>query len=198
VSIHLYSSNQILSADQVRGLPSQSKSTDWHGAPLSVPLSWTVAVDPRAIWCVCCLPGGLVSAASGSSGEFREGLWNGDVAELFLKGRDGSYQELNLSPSGAWWSMTFIGYRERHPTPGRPKPLHISTAVGAHGWEVIAAFGRESLDVEIAPAMLIHVSGMWYTPGPVYLSSLPPQGVEPDYHHAECFQSGVLVEYRGS
>lgn len=193
MSLVVYSSSRVLSADDARGLPRSSKNRCWNGAVLPHPLSWSVAVDPQSLWFVCELPGGRVCTTQRSHGEFIEGLWNEDVAELFIKGEDGAYQELNLAPSGAWWSMTLSEYRERRAEPKRPSPLHISTTVRDDRWEVVAAFSRETLEVPLLPSSRVHVSGMWYRPDPCYLSSNPPAGLEPDYHHQDCFQSFSFV-----
>lgn len=193
MSLVVYTSSGDLSVYDARALPRTSKETCWNGSALPHPLSWSVAVDPRAVWFVCSLPGGAVCTTQTSHAQFVEGLWNEDVAELFIKGEDGSYQELNLAPSGAWWSMTLSEYRKRRSEPKRPQLLSISTSLEGNRWEVVAAFDRETFEVPLLPSSRIHVSGMWYRPEPCYLSSHPPKGVEPDYHHAECFRSVSFV-----
>lgn len=48
------------------------------------------------------------------SGEYFEGLWEYDVAELFIAADKGErYIEINLAPNGAWWLMTFSAPRQR-------------------------------------------------------------------------------------
>jgi hypothetical protein len=193
VSFVVHSSSRELSVDEVRALPRSTTGTCWNGAVLPSPLAWSVAVDSHALWFVCELPGGRVCTSQSSHGEFVEGLWNEDVAELFIKGEGGAYQELNLAPSGAWWSMTLSEYRSRVPVPQRPHPRHISTAISDARWEVVAAFDRDTLDVPLLPSSRIHVSGMWYRPEPCYLSSNPPSGRAPDYHHDDCFEAVSFV-----
>lgn len=73
-------------------------------------------------------------------GTYHEGLWNGDVAELFLS-TDGGYTEINLAPSGAWWSCRFESARKR--APQEPTPLHgvqVLRAQRASGWKVALSF----------------------------------------------------------
>ena len=50
----------------------------------------------------------------GNAGEFIEGLWEGDVVELFIREKksDG-YFEFNLSADGAWWGCYFSSPRIR-------------------------------------------------------------------------------------
>ena len=193
MSLVVFSSSRELSVDDARAVPRFSMRTCWNGGALPQPLSWSVALDPRALWFVCELPGGRVCTSQKSHGQFLEGLWNEDVAELFIKGEDGAYQEFNLAPSGAWWAMTLSEYRKRRIDPKRPVPLHISTTIGSDRWEVVAAFSRDTLEIPLLLSSRIHVSGMWYRPEPCYLSSHPPSGVAPDYHHSACFQAVSLV-----
>jgi hypothetical protein len=63
----------------------------------------------------------LVRPAAGAGG-FAEGLWEGDVVELFmLNPATGFYMEFNLSPCGAWWCCAFDAPRVR--AAGFPAPL---------------------------------------------------------------------------
>ena len=38
------------------------------------------------------------------TGQFVEGLWEQDVAEFFVAAGGTECQEINISPTGAWWS----------------------------------------------------------------------------------------------
>ncbi len=187
----VYESPNLLSPERALSLTRESRRADWHGKPLPTPLSWSVALDPEALWLVCSLPGGGRSSSTG--GEFVEGLWEEDVAELFIKSPNGVYQELNLAPSGAWWSMTLDEYRVRRGTPRRPEVRFMSTSFADDSWSVIAAFYRSSLEVAVSPEALLHVSAMWYREEPWFLSSCPPAGIAPDYHHPGCFEPVVMT-----
>ena len=190
----VHESGRVLSSSEVSLLPQASQGTCWNGSALPVPLSWSIVVDPQTLWFTCSLPGGKVCASIGSQGQFIEGLWEADVAELFIKGEDGVYQELNLSPSGAWWSMTLSEYRVRREQPKRPVLREIFSSVENDRWRVVAGFEKGSLEVPILSTSRIHVSGMWYRPEPSYLSSYPAQGVAPDYHLEQCFQPISIVK----
>ncbi len=190
----VFCSSVELSVSVARSLPRSSLATCWKGDVLPSSFAWSIAIDPELLWFVCSLPGGRACGSDQEHGAFIEGLWNGDVAELFIKGKDGRYQELNLSPSGAWWSMTLSEYRKRESSPRRPHLVHLLSTVGESCWEVVAAFQRRSLDVDLSASCRVHVTGMWYHPEPTFLSSRPPHGVEPDYHHAQCFEPVSLVD----
>lgn len=187
----VYESSTPLSQEQVLALPRESRVRDWHDAPLPTPLSWSIALDPHALWFVCNLPGG--GRSSSTPGAFVEGLWEEDVAELFIKSPSGLYQELNIAPSGAWWSMTLADYRVRREIAQRPHVLSLSTFIEGASWSVVAAFARSTMEVPVAPDSLLHVSGMWYQPQPCYLSSHPASGEAPDYHHRGCFEPVVML-----
>lgn len=197
MALSVYTSLRDISVDDARALSRSSQARCWKGTPLPHPFSWSVAVDPQTLWFVCSLPGGQLHSRGERQGEYVEGLWNRDVAELFIKSPEGRYQEFNVAPSGAWWAMTLSEYRKRDAGAKRPHLTHISCTLGEGSWEVVAAFERRSLDVDIAPSASIHVSGMWYHPEPTFLSSHPPHGVEPDYHHTGCFQPITMVSTPG-
>ena len=198
MSFSVYTFGREISIETARALPRGSRGSCWNGSTLSVPLSWSVAIDPQALWFVCSLPGGRVCTRPGTHGEFVEGLWEEDVAELFIKGADGRYQEFNVGPSGAWWSVTFSTYRTRSASSLRPHLLSVTTDMRTDRWEVVAAFARSALDVELASTSSLHVSGMWYRPDPCFLSSSPASGVAPDYHHEACFEPVSFLEFSPS
>lgn len=60
-------------------------------------------------------------------GRFIENLWRDDVAELFILGYSGQYQEFNFSFDGAWWSAGFSGYRTIDAGFTPPSNLRIET-----------------------------------------------------------------------
>lgn len=197
VSIVVYTSRAALSLSRARALPRSSRGLCWNSSQLPYPLSWSIAVDPESLWFVCSLPGGRVLASPAGCRAFVEGLWNGDVAELFIKGTDGRYQEFNLAPSGSWWSMTLSDYRKRETSPLRPELSGVELRVEEGQWEVVSSFKRRTLDVDLLPGCRVHVAGMWYRPEPIFLSSHPPSGVKPDYHLHECFEPIALVPVPG-
>jgi hypothetical protein len=191
----VYESITSLSPDYVRALPREYRATDWNADSLPFPLSWCVALDPDTLWFLCSLAGG--ERSSSPRGEFVEGLWEDDVAELFIKSPDGTYQELNFAPSGAWWSMTLDDYRVRRTSPRRPEIRHMTTSVVGGQWSVVVGLARASMEVPLTSQSAIHVSGMWYQDEPRYLSSSPPAGIAPDYHHPGCFETVQMLSCSG-
>ncbi len=127
--------------------------------------------------------------ASLASGDFVEGLWEQDVAELFVMAPDGRYQEFNLSPTGAWWSATFTGYRE-----GCQAERATSIQTEAHceegRWSARLSLAVSDLNVlqgsDISLARL-NVTAILSPQNPSYLCWGWQNGEQPDFHRAENF-----------
>jgi hypothetical protein len=88
---------------------------DWYGKPCPMvgfevirSTHWTFKVDVH-------VPPEKSSIAEPF--EYKEGLWEQDVAEWFLVNTTTKqYIEWNLSANGAWWLMPFSGARQRAET----------------------------------------------------------------------------------
>lgn len=161
---------------------------DWSGSPLTAPLSWCFARDPKTLWFVASLPGGQCFDAHHAQGEFVEGLWERDVAEFFVKDRSGRYQEFNVSPAGAWWTAVLSSYRTREEI--TPK-LHVSAVevtIQDGMWTALLGVAHAGLAVALDSDSLVHVSGIVHKPGRQFLSSQPVAAIEPDFHHPDAFQ----------
>lgn len=120
-------------------------------------------------------------------GTFVEGLWEKDVAELFVAEPSGCYQEINLSPTGAWWSATFSGYRERE-NEVRPS-VEIETRIGDGEWTVGLRMSISELSVGAeADVLLYSPTAILYGPEPFYFAPHHEGEGEPDFHRAELFK----------
>lgn len=119
-------------------------------------------------------------------GNFQAGLWEQDVAEFFLLGPGGEYQEFNVSPTGAWWSGFFTSYR----SPAQECPsLSVETSSGwsdADWWaELSVPIGELAVNweasVRVNPASILSPSQ------PRYFCFGHVEGGEPDFHLASNF-----------
>ena len=122
-------------------------------------------------------------------GTFRAGLWERDVAEFFLMGPGGDYQEFNLSPSGAWWSASFSSYRQQS------EELPCPSAEVAAG----CFAGRWTAQLSVALAEIKPLQGFSLSqcrlnptailaPGqPEYLCYGHCSGGQPDFHREDNF-----------
>lgn len=189
MSLQVYSKKTELRFDEVVGLHRSAQTQDWYGRTNGMPLSWTVAVDPTALWFCCSLPAGRHRSSPHARGAFVEGLWEEDVAELFIKDPSGRYQELNFHPSGAWWSMTHSSYRVRDLESMPPILNSIHTEVAQDVWRVVASFDRRSFQIPLLAESLLHISGIVRGKDEVvFLSSHPATHTAPDFHRDTCFQ----------
>lgn len=113
-------------------------------------------------------------------------LWKMDVAEVFLSGPGGAYQEINVSPRGAWWSALFSDYRlmDRE----LEFAVEIAQEVKADSWQI---HFRTSLE-NIVPwrglspeEFMVSATAILYAPEPHYFALHHQNGGEPDFHRRD-------------
>jgi len=94
-------------------LPLLGIDEDWFGSPLLPPVAFSLASDPEYLWFVATRQAQASVLPGAVPGGFTPGLWEYDVAELFVASQDGnSYLEFNLAPNGAWWAAKFSSPRQ--------------------------------------------------------------------------------------
>ena len=168
----------------------QSFERDWFGLPDPFQTQFRLSLWDESL---CFEYWSLKNAEcdeTNRSGEFVEGLWEKDVAEFFVMGPDGRYQEFNLSPTGAWWSATFTGYREGCQPVAAPS---VRT-------EAEREQDRWSARLWVAPSDIlvlggatdlteasINVCSILAPRDPIYLCWGWQKGNQPDFHRAENF-----------
>lgn len=173
-------------------LPILGMTSDWHARPLSPPLGFVIAADSSALWFVAtreapasCLPGV-------EPGSFMEGLWQGDVAELFLADPDdGSYLELNLAPNGAWWAAKFIEPRVRSQQQANYQAIVTSywQRIDANSWCAALRMPLDFLQKEIGFSSRTtgNVTAILNSPTQTFHSASKLPGAEPDFHQPSAF-----------
>jgi hypothetical protein len=124
---------------------------DWLGGPAPDGPRWALWARGGRLRFRAAAGPPPVSAGAGE-GEFAEGLWEGDVAELFLLNPGtGFYMEFNLSPGGAWWCCAFDAPRVRASGGPAPLPGVEARAAGTDvGWEAELAVPLASLPRALA------------------------------------------------
>lgn len=162
----------------------------WRGSVLPQPVEWSIAVAGALLTFECSVPGAAWCNRALAPGTFLEGLWEQDVAELFLRDESGTYQEFNVSPAGAWWSCVFSAYRQRKvPQPAPPRGVAVLHRRSPERWMVQLQVPLNELAVSWSPQTALHVAVIQHQPAQRFLSSSPVPGGEPDFHLAECFES---------
>ena len=126
-------------------------TSDWFGVPHPAAPRFTLKLENGVIRLTARAQKPALTVAA-DTGDYSEGLWDGDCAELFLVNPvSGEYIEFNLSPKGGWWCCEFMGPRVR--APGAPKHLAGVTATGTVGenvWEAAMAIPVASLPDSLA------------------------------------------------
>ena len=122
-------------------------------------------------------------------GEFVEGLWERDVAELFIAEHE-MYQEFNLSPNGAWWSAVFNAPRNRCAKRfSMPQDLKIFCETETDSWRVALSIPRNqfSLDLSFTSHTRLNCNVITGNPVRQYLSWCRLPGAEADFHQPQHF-----------
>lgn len=119
-----------------------------------------------------------------AKGDFVKGLWRLDVIELFVRDLNSkSYQEFNLAPSGAYWSAVFKD--NRVPADNHERELgevDIHSQIDGDSWFASMRIRKKQLGVG-SDNLLINMTAVLSTvTESCYLSLLPTQSVNPDFH----------------
>jgi hypothetical protein len=87
---------------------------DWHGAAVTPAAGYALACDADDLWFIAHHRAPAMAHPRARPGAFLAGLWEHDVAEVFLADSEsGRYLEFNLAPNAAWWSCEFTAPRMR-------------------------------------------------------------------------------------
>jgi hypothetical protein len=141
---------------------------------------------------------GIIQGRESRFGEFTEGLWNGDVIELFIgQPESEQYLEFNLAPSGAWWAAAFSRYRERSTDILAALPMTIQSNCAAGYWEFFASFDLAATAVN-CDSCTINLCAIFGSPNRRFFSAHAPvtagvAAVKPDFHRAELRQTPLRL-----
>lgn len=168
-----------------------SIASDWAGKSIEKPIIFDISLNSKNLFNFHAeVPLPIKKITTSAHGEYIEGLWEFDVAELFLVFRDTTYLELNFSPTGAWWGQYFSSYRKRDTDPlkitilSTSKPVIVVDHVRTF-WTLTASFPAENIlskEIVAINCCVIHHDE------PVrYFSLNATHEVEPDFHYAKSF-----------
>ncbi|MBO8093376.1 MAG: hypothetical protein J7D60_08715 [Prosthecochloris sp.] len=118
---------------------------------------------------------------TGAPGE-REELWNHEVAELFLLGRNGRYLEIEIGPHGHYLVMEMHALRQAS---RRITPLQCTTRITDSRWQgtLTLIASPDLLPFTHVNGYAIHGTGS----NRRYLAAFPVPGKRPDFHQPERF-----------
>ena len=166
-----------------------SVEQDWQNQPFDGGFSFLVATSPKEIYFTIQTLGFTNFNKNLEPSDFVSGLWEMDVAELFIK-EDFSdrYFELNLSPSGAWWGCVFDSYREQNALTNSLS-VQIISQQSNNVWNAAIALKRSDLDLSFSftPTTKLNVTAILGQPHRHHLSwaNLPLKQV--DFHQTKLF-----------
>jgi hypothetical protein len=161
-------------------------NTDWHEAVLQPAPRWGLGIKDGVLFFrggVCSPPNCI---AQDRQGAFVEGLWEADVAELFLANpQTGFYIEFNLGPKGAWWCCAFEAPRVR--TNAGPVPLsgvEARSSISETGWDSTLTIPIKSLPAALAFDLGATRGNVTFCLGAPqqYVTLADLGGGEPDFH----------------
>jgi hypothetical protein len=173
-------------------LPLFGLARDWHGKTLTPPAGFSLAVDAAHLWFVAHHRNAAMLHPKARPGCFLSGLWEADVAELFLADPvSGRYLELNLAPNGAWWSCEFTAPRQRAEADDIAMPDIATFAdLSADGsWLAAMAIPLDILRarLDFGPETRANVTMILGSPAKRFLSAAALPGNVPDFHQPESF-----------
>jgi hypothetical protein len=169
--------------------PEQALELDWFGQAARYPASFRLSLQDGLLTYSFSALKTPECEITHQAGDFVEGLWERDVAELFVMGPLGEYQEFNLSPRGAWWCAVFSGYRQRAAVLPCPS-AQVWAEWGDGFWSA-----RLSVDINDLPVLQgqglqearLNVTAILNPDQPEYLCFGHQGGGDPDFHRAENF-----------
>lgn len=165
---------------------------DWHGEPVVPAAAFSLAMDPHRLWFVAHHRRPARIHPQARPGHFLPGLWQHDVAELFLANLSrGRYYEFNLSPNGAWWSCEFTAPRVRaDPCEIAMPDVATFADLAADGsWLAAMAIPLDLLRarLDFGPTTHANVTLILESPNQRFLTATDLGGGEPDFHQPSGF-----------
>lgn len=190
-------SKSLLSADQLYTLPKASLSRQWNRAgTFGGRVGFLLVVDPKAFYLVAEFAKPAQTQPT-QQGKFIEGLWEGDVIEVFLADDSSQrYQELELSPTGAWWSAVFSAPRVREQQDLSKVSVVCSSANVAGNYQLLFAYPRNALGINFSfgERSRANVCACLGKGKRDYLSYCSLSGETPDFHQPKEFWPLMLLD----
>lgn len=182
-------------------LPLFGIDRDWGGNPVEPALAWSLAEDGERLWFVASHGAPARLHPQARPGRFLPGLWEHDVAELFLAHPpSGNYFEFNLAPNGAWWSCQFTAPRQRREEAeiAMPEVATFAELSAGGGWLAAMAIPLDLLRarLDFGAGTTANASFILGSPGQRFLTASPLGEGEPDFHRPAQFPVLRFVEAR--
>ena len=128
-------------------------TSDWFGEPPAAAADFILAANQTCLFFGARCEQTPCFERRAASGEFFEGLWLYDVAELFIR-EPGTlrYQEWNLAPNGAYWSMYFSDILQRAKTEFRsPGGVQTYSKIELQSWQAALSIPFSAFSFPLNP-----------------------------------------------
>lgn len=173
-------------------VPLLGLENDWHGTAVTPPLGFSLAMDARRLWFIAHHRKPAELHPQARPGEFQAGLWQHDVAELFIADPvSGRYFEFNLAPNGAWWSCEFTAPRQRAEEMdiAMPEVATFADMAPDGAWVAAMAIPLDLLRarLDFGSASRANVAFMIESPEQRFITAADLGGGEPDFHQPSRF-----------
>lgn len=171
-------------------LPLLGIPRDWSGATAHPAPCYCLAMDQARLWFLAHHRRPANLHAGARPGGFLEGLWNHDVAELFLAHPEsGRYLEFNLASNAAWWMCEFTAPRTRHPSGPMPEVATFAELAADGSWLAAMAIPLDLLRARIgfAETTRANVTMILESPAQRFYTATSLPGDTPDFHQPEHF-----------
>ena len=165
---------------------------DVHGEALQTPAGFSVVADGRHLWFIANHRQPARIHPQARPGAFQAGLWQHDVAELFLADPiSGRYFEFNLAANGAWWTCEFSAPRVRADEAeiAMPEVATFSDLAPDGSWLAALAIPLDLLRarLDFGPATRMNVALILESPAQKFVSASDLGSGPPDFHQPQRF-----------
>lgn len=164
----------------------QLVTSDWFGNPLNPFATFTLRQIGEELAFQAAQSGPGLAHPHSEPSQFHEGLWEFDVAEVFLlEPETGRYLEINLAPNGAWWACWHSGIRKREITQPSFSAIRATGNNGVKDWEASILL---PLTLFSHPEKLrYNVTFILNSPAQTFHSLAKLPGEQPDFHQPKHF-----------
>lgn len=174
---------------QILSDASETFTLSWEDKAASHPARYGLYVSERSLTAIYACPIAAWTARHDNRGDFVSGLWEYDVAELFIYSTENKhYQEFNLAPSGAWWSAVFSGYRALSTAPLSPPAVETLCVSSEAGWNAAIRIPFSELKIPFSlEGTRINLCLIQGEAPRRYLSAATIETSDPDFHATQCY-----------
>jgi hypothetical protein len=191
-----YSFQKELSVKKLISLPRMVLARTHNGAKSPISLEYTFAIDLRNIYLGVFNANQFQNVQKYPKESFVEGLWEQDVIELFLRDdTTENYQELQLSPSGAWWTSAFSAPRVKMEYDFTGTKAKVTSGVDHQDEWVVLTLSRDTLKINCSFSndSYCNICACIGDKERHYLSATSFPGAEPNFHQPAFFSPMLML-----